>query len=49
MGVTEESEIDWMDLAKNWSSARSPQWLRGKWWSLKRHTPDYQLLPFTGE
>ena len=25
-------------------SVRSPQWLRGKWWSLKRHVPDYQML-----
>ena len=30
-------------------SARSPQWLRGKWWSLKRHIPDYQLIPFHGK
>eukprot|EP00057_Strongylocentrotus_purpuratus_P022388 XP_011676862.1 PREDICTED: cyclin-D-binding Myb-like transcription factor 1 isoform X2 [Strongylocentrotus purpuratus] len=31
-----ESDIDWEDIAKNWKSVRSPQWLRSKWWSLKR-------------
>lgn len=46
MEVTDDSEIDWDDLASNWESVRSPQWLRGKWWSLKRHIPDYQILPF---
>lgn len=33
---------------QSFCSVRSPQWLRGKWWSLKRHVPDYQLLPFPG-
>ncbi|KAL4226547.1 Cyclin-D-binding Myb-like transcription factor 1 [Mactra antiquata] len=46
MGVTDDTQIDWDELARNWKSARSPQWLRGKWWSLKRHIPDYQILPF---
>ena len=27
-------------------SVRSPQWLRSKWWMLKRHVPGYQRLPF---
>lgn len=27
-------------------SVRSPQWLRSKWWTLKRHVPSYQTLPF---
>lgn len=27
-------------------SSRSPQWLRSKWWTLKRRIPDYQTLPF---
>ncbi|KAJ8302226.1 hypothetical protein KUTeg_021213 [Tegillarca granosa] len=44
--VSDDSEIDWNNLSKNWPSVRSPQWLRGKWWSLKRHVPDYQILPF---
>ena len=24
---------------------RSPQWLRSKWWALKRHVTNYQNLP----
>lgn len=27
-------------------SARSPQWLRSKWWALKRQVPNYQTVPF---
>jgi hypothetical protein len=30
-------------------SARSPQWLRGKWWTLKRHVPDYQNMALQGK
>ncbi|XP_052823223.1 cyclin-D-binding Myb-like transcription factor 1 isoform X3 [Octopus bimaculoides] len=45
--VTDETQIDWNELAKDWPSVRSPQWLRGKWWSLKRHVPDYQVLSFS--
>ncbi|GAB1606708.1 cyclin-D-binding Myb-like transcription factor 1 isoform X1 [Argonauta hians] len=45
--VTDETQIDWNELAKDWPSVRSPQWLRGKWWSLKRHVPDYHILPFS--
>ncbi|KAK3579059.1 hypothetical protein CHS0354_029918 [Potamilus streckersoni] len=44
--VKNDTEIDWTELAQDWLSVRSPQWLRGKWWSLKRHIPDYQILPF---
>ncbi|XP_071487398.1 uncharacterized protein [Diadema antillarum] len=40
-----ESELDWDRLAKNWKSVRSPQWLRSKWWSLKRQVSGYELLP----
>ena len=29
-------------------SVRSPQWLRGKWWSMKRHIKDYHQLSFPG-
>ncbi|XP_013393350.1 cyclin-D-binding Myb-like transcription factor 1 [Lingula anatina] len=43
-GVNDENEVDWEGLTRNWSSARSPQWLRGKWWQLKRHVPDYHAL-----
>lgn len=46
LGVTDESMIDWVEFAKDWSSVRSPQWLRGKWWSLKRHVPDASKMTF---
>jgi len=29
-------------------SVRSPQWLRGKWWSMKRHVTGYQEMTFPG-
>ncbi|KAK6192107.1 hypothetical protein SNE40_003645 [Patella caerulea] len=47
LNVENESQINWPELAQGWPSARSPQWLRGKWWSLKRHVHDYQNQPFS--
>lgn len=44
--VAEESMIDWVEFAKDWTSVRSPQWLRGKWWSLKRTVPNAGKLAF---
>lgn len=46
MQVPEESMIDWVEFAKDWTSVRSPQWLRGKWWSLKRTVPNAGKLAF---
>ncbi|XP_067129049.1 cyclin-D-binding Myb-like transcription factor 1 isoform X3 [Centruroides vittatus] len=46
LNVNDENMIDWAELAKGWASVRSPQWLRGKWWSLKRHVPNAITLPF---
>ncbi|XP_077540406.1 uncharacterized protein LOC144152813 isoform X1 [Haemaphysalis longicornis] len=46
LGVAEESMIDWAEFARDWSSVRSPQWLRGKWWSLKRTVPNAGQLSF---
>ncbi|XP_014674135.1 PREDICTED: cyclin-D-binding Myb-like transcription factor 1 [Priapulus caudatus] len=46
LGAKEETDVDWVQLSKGWSSVRSPQWLRSKWWNLKRHMPAYQLMPF---
>lgn len=45
-GVNDEKDICWDELCQEWTSARSPQWLRGKWWSMKRHVPDYHLMNF---
>ncbi|CAH1783828.1 unnamed protein product [Owenia fusiformis] len=45
-GAADENEVDWTALAKDWPSARSPQWLRGKWWTLKRHVLDKDLISF---
>ncbi|XP_076469239.1 cyclin-D-binding Myb-like transcription factor 1 [Babylonia areolata] len=44
--VQNDQDIDWNELSKDWPSVRSPQWLRGKWWSLKRHVPNYQEMEF---
>ncbi|KAL8618169.1 hypothetical protein ACOMHN_059176 [Nucella lapillus] len=44
--VQNDQDIDWTELSKDWPSVRSPQWLRGKWWSLKRHVPSYQEMDF---
>ncbi|GIY58885.1 cyclin-D-binding Myb-like transcription factor 1 [Caerostris extrusa] len=46
INVTDENEVDWALLSKNWRSVRSPQWLRGKWWNLKRHVPKANVIPF---
>ncbi|XP_071439406.1 cyclin-D-binding Myb-like transcription factor 1 [Hetaerina americana] len=46
VNVSEENDINWSDLAKGWLAVRSPQWLRGKWWNLKRHLRGHQNLPF---
>ncbi|XP_028398410.1 cyclin-D-binding Myb-like transcription factor 1 isoform X2 [Dendronephthya gigantea] len=45
LGVQNESEIDWSGLADGWASARSPQWLRSKWWTIKKHVPQYLSFP----
>ncbi|XP_041459384.1 cyclin-D-binding Myb-like transcription factor 1 isoform X2 [Lytechinus variegatus] len=39
-GVEVDTDIDWENIAKNWESVRSPQWLRSKWWNLKRQVID---------
>ena len=44
-GAQTENDINWEELTRGWPSARSPQWLRGKWWSLKRNDPEYKLKP----
>ncbi|XP_026182905.1 cyclin-D-binding Myb-like transcription factor 1 isoform X2 [Mastacembelus armatus] len=44
--VDDENEIQWEDLAGGWSSVRSPQWLRSKWWSIKRQVANHKEIPF---
>lgn len=46
--VEDENEIRWEDLAGGWSSVRSPQWLRSKWWSIKRQVTNHKDIPFSG-
>ncbi|XP_065066633.1 cyclin-D-binding Myb-like transcription factor 1 isoform X2 [Rhopilema esculentum] len=46
--VKDENDINWQKLSEQWPSARSPQWLRGKWWALKKRVPDYKKLDFRG-
>uniref|UniRef100_A0A3B5M1V7 Cyclin-D-binding Myb-like transcription factor 1 n=1 Tax=Xiphophorus couchianus TaxID=32473 RepID=A0A3B5M1V7_9TELE len=46
-GVEDENDIKWEDLAWGWSSVRSPQWLRSKWWSIKRQVANHKEIPFS--
>uniref|UniRef100_A0A3Q3Q509 Cyclin-D-binding Myb-like transcription factor 1 n=1 Tax=Monopterus albus TaxID=43700 RepID=A0A3Q3Q509_MONAL len=43
----DENGIKWEDLAGGWSSVRSPQWLRSKWWSIKRQVANHKEIPFS--
>uniref|UniRef100_A0A1A7Z414 Cyclin-D-binding Myb-like transcription factor 1 n=1 Tax=Iconisemion striatum TaxID=60296 RepID=A0A1A7Z414_9TELE len=44
--VEDENDIKWEDLAWGWSSVRSPQWLRSKWWTIKRQVTNHKEIPF---
>ncbi|XP_015761824.1 PREDICTED: cyclin-D-binding Myb-like transcription factor 1 isoform X1 [Acropora digitifera] len=46
MNLQDENEIDWQVMANNWASVRSPQWLRSKWWALKKHVPENEMTSF---
>nr|XP_057921763.1 cyclin-D-binding Myb-like transcription factor 1 [Doryrhamphus excisus]XP_057921764.1 cyclin-D-binding Myb-like transcription factor 1 [Doryrhamphus excisus] len=45
--VEDENDIKWEELAGGWSSVRSPQWLRSKWWSIKRQVANHKKIPFS--
>jgi hypothetical protein len=46
LDVSDESEIRWDELAKGWESVRSPQWLRNKWWIIKRQITNHKDFAF---
>lgn len=45
-GVTQECDVDWMEVKCDFKSNYPPQWLRNKWSEVKRKVPDYHLLEF---
>ncbi|XP_073694609.1 cyclin-D-binding Myb-like transcription factor 1 [Garra rufa] len=47
LDVDDENEINWDILSGGWSSVRSPQWLRSKWWTIKRQVANHKELPFS--
>ncbi|XP_056131911.1 cyclin-D-binding Myb-like transcription factor 1 [Lampris incognitus] len=47
MDVEDENELKWEKLAGGWSSVRSPQWLRSKWWSIKRQVANHKDIPLS--
>ncbi|KAG8439991.1 hypothetical protein GDO86_005966, partial [Hymenochirus boettgeri] len=46
LGVSDENNINWDILAEGWSSVRSPQWLRSKWWTVKRQIANHKDVSF---
>ncbi|XP_038597472.1 cyclin-D-binding Myb-like transcription factor 1 isoform X2 [Tachyglossus aculeatus] len=44
--VADENDINWDLLAEGWSSVRSPQWLRSKWWTIKRQIANHKDVSF---
>ncbi|XP_051890222.1 cyclin-D-binding Myb-like transcription factor 1 [Pristis pectinata] len=46
LNAEDESEINWDIMAEGWSSVRSPQWLRSKWWTIKRQVTNHKDLTF---
>ncbi|KAL7982763.1 hypothetical protein Chor_010361 [Crotalus horridus] len=42
LDVSDENDINWDLLAEGWSSVRSPQWLRSKWWTVKRQIANHK-------
>jgi hypothetical protein len=48
LDVADENDINWDLLAEGWSSVRSPQWLRSKWWTIKRQIANHKDVSFPG-
>ncbi|XP_004582330.1 cyclin-D-binding Myb-like transcription factor 1 isoform X2 [Ochotona princeps] len=46
LDVADENDINWDLLAEGWSSVRSPQWLRSKWWTIKRQIANHKAVSF---
>ncbi|XP_018108195.2 cyclin-D-binding Myb-like transcription factor 1 isoform X1 [Xenopus laevis] len=46
LGVLDENDINWDILAEGWASVRSPQWLRSKWWTVKRQIANHKDVSF---
>ncbi|OCT87245.1 cyclin-D-binding Myb-like transcription factor 1 [Xenopus laevis] len=46
LGVLDENGINWDILAEGWTSVRSPQWLRSKWWTVKRQIANNKDVSF---
>ncbi|XP_077194126.1 cyclin-D-binding Myb-like transcription factor 1 isoform X4 [Paroedura picta] len=44
--VSDENDVNWDLLAEGWSSVRSPQWLRSKWWTIKRQIANHKEVSF---
>lgn len=47
--VSDENDVNWDLLAEGWSSVRSPQWLRSKWWTIKRQIANHKEVSFSGK
>ncbi|XP_044169573.1 cyclin-D-binding Myb-like transcription factor 1 isoform X1 [Acropora millepora] len=45
-GVTEECDVDWMDVKSEFDINYSPHWCIFKWNEIKKRVPDYHLLGF---
>ncbi|EPQ13910.1 Cyclin-D-binding Myb-like transcription factor 1 [Myotis brandtii] len=46
LDAADENDINWDLLAEGWSSVRSPQWLRSKWWTIKRQIANHKDVSF---
>jgi len=45
-GARKEEQVNWNELANGWNCVRSPQWLRMKWWNIKKNYKEYQKCSF---